>query len=252
MHPFPFNDRRMIVGRDRECWLGNRRLGSSDVAKVLGIAPDSHGGQWRVLRRMLRAPSYDTWTAGKARGHRWERTALIAYGEQHDEIVEVRQPRQWATYVGPVEWSTSTPDAFACDVRDGWGLVEIKTARDTSTWGDPGPIERWTDEAAQLVPPHYALQVYHQLWTIDAPWCDLVMLSPYYDLRRYRIHRDRDVAKGITIGAKGKVTSTRSAGRKRLDKRRMLEDHPELKTLFDEYTTTGAPSVTIRVTGLDS
>lgn len=176
--------------RSRDGWLSRRRIGSSDVAKILGLSSFGTGFDvWTRLsgRARPRAPQ----TEDQTRGHEWERTALLAYGEQTETIREVLAPGPYDLHVGPEAWATATPDGYARDEFAGWGLVEAKTDRHAGgKWGESGDVPEWNAAAAERVRPDYAVQVYHQLWVTGAPWCDLVVLGPFYDLRRYRIWRD--------------------------------------------------------------
>ena len=171
--------------RDRDDWLRHRRIGSSDVAKLSG--PEESRRDWSVWARLTgRLQSRST--SDTRRGHAFEPDVLRLYGEQTGYRVVV--PTRDTLYLGPEDWGTSTPDGFADD-GDEWGLVEAKTDRlASSKWGEPGIIERWSRGASARVRPDYALQVYHQMWALDAPWCDLAVLTPFYELLVYRLMRD--------------------------------------------------------------
>lgn len=192
--PFPFRERYQAFA-DRESWLAGRRIGSSDIAKILGVSTLKGATPWSVWNRFHGVGRRSSATEDQVRGHTWERTTLIQYGEGSPSILEVRGlPTEHGLYLGPEDWATATPDAFALDHEAGWGLVEAKTDRHASwKWGEPGTIEQWTEDAAQRVRPDYALQAYHQMWVLDAPWVDLVVLGPFYDLRVFRLLRDHEL-----------------------------------------------------------
>lgn len=86
-------------------------------------------------------------------------------------------------------WATCSPDAWAYGA-EGWGLVEVKTSVKPADWGEPGVYR--PDEAAGHVPPNYLLQVAWALEVTGLPWCDLVAMMPWYDLRVYRIYADAE------------------------------------------------------------
>jgi predicted phage-related endonuclease len=183
-------------------WLARRRIGSSDIAKILGRS--SFGTSWDVWRRLHGLATPRPATEAQTRGHAWERTCLVQYGESQPQITEVRAPGRWDLHQGPEPWATASPDGYAYDHELAtWGLVEAKTDRNADHWGEPGIVARWDDEAAARVRSDYALQVYWQLWVVGAPWCDLAVLLPFYDLRVYRLVRDREVEAALvdTVGA---------------------------------------------------
>lgn len=185
--------RRTLTHRTREEWLASRRIGASDVAKVLGIS--QWGGPWDVWRRLTHPAPASSATASQSRGHTWEPVVLDLYRDQAD--LEVKRPPPFTIWAGPEEWASVTPDAFAMDrklpVELRLGLAEAKTDVHFELWGDPCEIERWTPECAAIVRPDYAVQGYTQLHGTDQPWVDLAVLLPYYELRVFRLWRDPEV-----------------------------------------------------------
>lgn len=182
--------KREFASRDE--WLAARRIGASDVAKILGVSP--YGTAWDVWRRLHGHARRETGAADKARGHQFEWIALKAYGIAHDRVTQGLP--QHALYVGAEPWATATPDAFAFDATLGqWGLVEAKTDRNANgRWADEDTlVERWSEDAAGALPRQYALQGYAQLWVLDAPWVDVACLTPFYELRTIRLLRDLEV-----------------------------------------------------------
>ncbi len=177
----------------REAWLAARRLGSSDVAAILGLS--SFRGPfdvWMTLRGEEPKPE----TADQRRGKRWERIVLAEYQDQTGN--EVFTWPDWTMFHGDIEWETSTPDAAARDSdTDETGLVEAKTDRRSRLWGESSTLERWHAGAERLVRPDYAVQCYHQLLVTGAPWCDLAVLLPSYELRVYRLFPDHAVEREL-------------------------------------------------------
>lgn len=178
--------------RSREAWLAARRLGSSDAAAILGVS--SMRGPWDVFLDLQgRAPKPES--ADQARGKRWEIRVLEDYAYETGRRVLLLPG--WTMWTKPDRnWSTSTPDALAEDGGE-LGLVEAKTDRRSSRWGPSTEIERWETGAELVVRPDYALQCYHQLWVTGAPWVDLAVMLPTYELRVYRLWPDPSVEREL-------------------------------------------------------
>lgn len=174
----------------REAWLRRRKIGASDVAKILGVSP--YGSVWDVWTRLVGQAASEKQNSDMARGHRWEPIVLDLY--QAETGNQVKRPKAHTLWEGPERWASATPDGF---VVDGWGLVEAKTDRHADKWGDPAVIERWSDGCERIVRSDYALQCYAQMHVIDRPFVDLAVLLPFYELRVYRIHRDLEVEAAI-------------------------------------------------------
>lgn len=186
----------------REEWLGARRIGASDVAKILGVSP--HGTAWDVWRSLRGEKRDRSGLADKARGNRFEWMALKAYGMAHNRATQGLPPH--ALFVGSERWATATPDAFAFDAQLGqWGLVEAKTDRHAhGRWSEEDlQIERWSEDYATALPREYALQGYAQLWVLDAPWVDVACLTPFYELRTVRLLRDLEVEAALVGALRG-------------------------------------------------
>ena len=178
--------------RSRDAWLAARRLGSSDAAAILGVS--SMRGPWDVwLDLQGRPPSPET--ADQTRGKRWEIRVLEDYAYETGRRVLLLPG--WTMWTKPDKnWSTSTPDALAEDGGE-LGLVETKTDRRSSRWGPSTEIERWEPGAELIVRPDYAVQCYHQLWVTGAPWVDLAVMLPTYELRVYRLWPDPSVEREL-------------------------------------------------------
>lgn len=178
----------------REAWLGARRIGSSDVATLLGVGPteddDAKKSPWDVLLRLRGEARRDRPTRDTRRGVTLEPRILRAYAAATGRDVRPTPPH---TLWFRDDWASATPDA-----RDELGVVEAKSDRNPWRWGEPTTIERWGHEAAQHVRPDYFLQIAHQMFVLDAPVGHLAVLLPGEDpflpeLRVYRIERDREL-----------------------------------------------------------
>jgi predicted phage-related endonuclease len=180
--------------RSREEWLQHRRIGSSDVAAILGLS--RYRGPWEVLERLRGEAPFEPSTPDQERGRRLEPVVLRRYAQACG--LEVT-PTPAHTLYTREDWASATPDALA---RGGL-VIEAKTDRHASRWGEPATIERWTPDAERVVRGDYYLQVAHQLWVLDAPAADLAVLVPGDDpflpeLRVYRILRDRELEARLT------------------------------------------------------
>lgn len=187
----------------REEWLGARRLGSSDVAPVLGVsvydpASEFHKTAWHVWEAKLGlapAERYDDQVHAR-RGQRREPQVLDAYERLLGE--RLHRPRGFELYRRE-GWATSTPDALRPRARRS---VEAKTDRRRERWGPAQRIDRWEPGCEAIVRPDHYLQAMHQVWTLDLEGADLVVLLPpdpdgddpfANELRVYELDRDDEL-----------------------------------------------------------
>lgn len=184
----------------REDWLKHRKIGASDIAKVLGVSP--YGSAWDVYARLVKPPTErPPQTADMARGHRWEPIILDLYEAETGR--RVLRPKANTLWEGPEAWASATPDGFVVDKDGTWGLIEAKTDRNPEKWGDPCTIDGWEPGAERIVRSDYALQCYAQMHVIDRPFVDLTVLLPSYEMKVFRIVRDLEVENAIVeaVGA---------------------------------------------------
>jgi predicted phage-related endonuclease len=184
----------------RSEWAKARRIGASDVAKILGVSP--YGGPWDVWMRLHGRDTRGPMTDDQARGHLWEPTVIDLY--RRSTGFDVRAVEGEPILIdGPEPWSTVSPDGFVLDAGE-TGLCEAKTDRFGGHWGESREVERWDHAALEgVIRPDYALQCYAQMFGADVPFVDLVVLLPFYELRSYRLWRDPDVEAELvdTLGA---------------------------------------------------
>lgn len=183
---------------DRETWLAHRRIGSSDVAALLGLS--HYSGPWDVYERLVLGAPPDEPSPEQLRGVRLEGRVLATYAQVTGRRVQRTPPH---TLYTREDWSTSTPDA-----RSDERLVEAKTDRNAHRWGPEERIRRWEPGVEQIVRPDYWLQVQHQLWTLDERVADLAVLLPGEDpflpeLRVYTIDRDEDAVERLVERLRG-------------------------------------------------
>jgi putative phage-type endonuclease len=185
--------------RSHEAWLRARRIGSSDVAPILGLSP--YRSAWDVYERLVHGRQEDAGDAAR-RGQLLEPYVLRRYSAETGRPVRRAPP---FTLFDRDEWATATPDAFGDDEVP---VVEAKTDRHRERWGEPTTITRWEPATEKIVRPDYYLQVQHQLFVLDAPAADLAVLLPGDDpflpeLRVYRIERDLEVEAALVERLRG-------------------------------------------------
>jgi len=126
-------------------------------------------------------------------------------GQWHSDQLGIEgalQP-ETAIFTNPkYPWLSCTPDElFLADqalraIPGNVALNEIKSSRDDGIWGATGTlIERWTDQAGEVVPPYYALQAYAQMMVLGAPYCDITVLISWFGFKfkTFRLMADQDV-----------------------------------------------------------
>lgn len=194
--------------RDRDAWLQSRRqpdtIGASEAAMALGISP--YGTPW-ALWELKRAPTEGARSSVLQRGHRWESAVVAEYAEESGCAVVTPRELYGADLVvlanARTPWLRETPDAFARDPHDSrLGQIEAKTAMHAHAWTPErgAVIERWDDAYAEIVPAHYAVQGYVQLYATGLPWVDLCALVPaggWLQVRWIRLLRDETTQEAL-------------------------------------------------------
>lgn len=164
---------------DREAWLQERKkgIGGSDVAGILGLSKwstpysvyaDKRGEseQSETNVDMLIGTMLEPWLFEE-----YKRVTGLDVEKVTDILFDAEYPFLLANVDG------LRPDR----------VVEFKTARDDSDWGDPG-----TDQ----IPPAYLLQCQHYMRVTNRPMCDLGVLfknARVPEIVLYRIERDDDL-----------------------------------------------------------
>lgn len=172
---------------DHAAWLDGRRagIGGSDVGAILR-ADGAFGNPWKVYNSKVSAAERRS-NADTRRGNAFEAAVIETYaGETGATIVRPKVPTIYRHPVHP--WALASVDAWTAD----GGIVEAKTDRDGRGWGPSQEIPAWVDGCEDIVRVSYALQCYWYLEVTGAPWCDLVVLLPRFEIATYRIHRDED------------------------------------------------------------
>jgi len=173
---------------DRAAWLSGRSdptaIGASEAAAILGVHP--HLDAWALWDRKVNGVSRDDTSAVLGRGQRWESVVLAEYADASGNRIQepgayFGKPGYLVTVANDAfPWLRSSPDSFAWH-GDVIGHVEAKTAMHREGWSPDGGVvvDQWSDEAATVLPPHYALQGYCQLAATDMPWNDVCALVPF-------------------------------------------------------------------------
>lgn len=164
---------------DRAAWLEERKkgIGGSDVAGILGLS------KWST--------PYSIYADKRGESEQTETNVDMLIGTMvepwlFDEYKRVTgldvQKVSNILYDAEYPFLLANVDGLLDD-----RVVEFKTARDDSEWGDPG-----TDQC----PASYVLQVQHYMRVANRPMCDLGVLfknSRTPEIVLYRIERDDDL-----------------------------------------------------------
>jgi predicted phage-related endonuclease len=183
----------------REAWLASRdplSIGASEAAMALGVSP--YGGPWDLYERKHGAIQPDS--PQMARGRKWEARVLEDYAEAAEvQIVDPAihfsgKPGIVTMAHSDFPWLRCSPDSLSRS-NGVLGGVEAKTATDAGAWTpEKGMVlDRWTDDAATMIPAHYAVQVYVSLEISGLPYWDLCALVPaagWLEVRWVRVMRD--------------------------------------------------------------
>lgn len=167
---------------DRAAWLEARRqgLGGSDAAPALGLSK---------------------WTS-----------PLVLYLDKIGELSSIEsEPMRWGTAVEPIirqryaddnrqdierppmlrhpkhQWMLGNVDGLIGKDK----ILEIKTARTSEGWGEPGSDE---------IPDEYMLQVQHYLCVTHRVVADIAVLIGGSDYRVYTVEADREIAEMLLDG----------------------------------------------------
>lgn len=163
-----------MTATERTAWLESRRngVGSSDVAKILGLSP--WGTALDVYASKVDLCGDEAMTPPQEWGIRLEAPIAGAvmdhYGWTLEKVPTVRHRDH--------DFLIASADRVNQDRE----VVEIKTSRVGQGWGDPETAD---------VPEHYWVQVQHQLEVLEVDVAWVFVLVGGSDFRRYRVPRDR-------------------------------------------------------------
>lgn len=162
------------VTRDRHLYLG-----SSDAAPAMNLSP------WRS--------AVELWLEKRRRAAPIEETAAMRWGKLLEPLLRqeyadltgrrVRVPPERIPHP-ELSFIAAHPDGITEDRR----LLELKTARTSEGWGEPGSDE---------IPEYYTIQVQHLLMVAQLPVADVAVLFGGSDFQLYEVPADRELQDGI-------------------------------------------------------
>lgn len=184
------------------------RIGGTSAVSMLGIAPESWEsaslwGMWSDAHGERVPADFDT--SVLVRGRVCEPALLELYA--HRTGAKVR-PMGGTVIVDPdYPWMVGSLDAVV--KRDEVGGGEVKSdgrfdARDH--WGEDGTvIHLWSEDAAYLLPPYYAVQTYWYMGIArNIPWFDFIV-----GLRGHRADDLMMSTVATVLGAQSRATANR-------------------------------------------
>ena len=212
MIEIPIPQERVHVYNNRQEWLDARTdsehaIGGSAVARILGISP--HGGPWSVWSEWHgeRRRTNDDIEKTLRRGRALENVALSLGAEDFGLHLELPRniyaggnPEAEIVINGDEPWMRVTPDAFGVCLASNMVIgAEAKTSGIPEDWGESCEIVQWGEGAENLLPPHYAVQVYWYLEATKLPAWDLcaLILNRGMTIKRFRLWADHDVQKRL-------------------------------------------------------
>ena len=162
---------------DRPQWLEERRkgIGGSDIAAILGLNP------WKTPYRVYQEKRKEV--------EDWQGNEATEWGKRIEPAI-----RQW--YSDTTGRAVRIPDKILCHSKypfmlaslDGYTddgrVVEIKTARSTKGWGEPGTNE---------IPDYYALQVQHYMLITGFEVCDVPVSIGGGSPELYEVPADKEL-----------------------------------------------------------
>ena len=176
-------------------WLEERQgyIGSSDIARLLRIAPDTWGGPYAVWREKTHPVDDYEFDLGD-RGYwglKLEPLIALRYGEFRN--CEVRPWSQDHAALMPSEdhaHCACTPDWYAPAMQQGQveHVIECKTVSSyqAGAWGPSGA------DAEDAVPPHYIAQVRWQMGVLGMQESVICALIGGNDWRWYDVFQDQE------------------------------------------------------------
>ena len=161
----------------RSEWLAARQtgIGGSDVAAILGLS------KWRTPLSVYLEKRGESAPQDDNESMLWGRVLEPVIRQQYADRTgrAVRVPSELIRSAAR-PWMIANLDGMT----DCGRVVEIKTARTSMGWGDPG-----TDE----IPNDYLLQVQHYMAVTGFPVCDVAVLIGGSDFRMYEVPADLEL-----------------------------------------------------------
>lgn len=167
-----------MTAQERTDWLKRRQtgIGGSDVAAILGL---SHfKTPLEIYESKIEEVPTESHGPLLEWGHRLEPVIRQAYSDATGLSV-VTPEKTFRSEEHP--FMIADVDGICSDGR----ILEIKTARTSLGWGEPG-----TDE----IPEQYLTQVQHYMTVLKARLCDVAVLIGGSDFRIYTVMDDPELA----------------------------------------------------------
>ncbi|MBB4969111.1 putative phage-type endonuclease [Saccharothrix violaceirubra] len=185
---------------------------------MIGLSPyESRFSLWHKKKGLI-PPTSDN------EPMRWgrilESPIATVFAEQHPDA-RVRRTGSWVNRARP--WQLATPDRLV-SLPDERVLLEIKTAHDTTGWGEPG-----TDD----IPVYYRAQVLWQLDTLGLSRAFVAVLIGGSEYREYLVSYAADEVELLRAAAREFLDSLDRGERPNLDEhavtyRAVRELHPQI------------------------
>lgn len=168
----------------RMTWLGKRRIGSSDMAAILGLS--SFQTALNVYLRLTGQAHEDKQQPWQEWGLRHEPTIKAAYEELTGrQLVKLTAPDE--VLVHPEhDWMTATPD-YACPAEK--LLAEIKTINQFQARRKADQGDGWGEPGTDQCPREVIIQAQHQMAITGYEAADFPVLIGLSDFRVYRTIR---------------------------------------------------------------
>lgn len=156
-------------------WL--RVVSASKVPAILGVSPwESPFSMWHHMRgEGVRAEG----SQPQKRGQFLENGVLDWFFAEHPELTQTARQVRFDLD----DWAIATVDATATS-DDGLTIVECKTTTSMDEWGEPG-----TD----VIPAHYAAQVFFQLALSGARGAWVTVLGPFMRREDYYVPSNPEI-----------------------------------------------------------
>lgn len=167
------------INEDREAWLKQRGIGSSDISVILGSNP--YGKKPDLIARLRGSGQPIPQSRAMKIGHLLEDDIVSLL---RDEFSHYDMWQPFSLYCHPTkDFATASPDVFFTEDRDlgAQGIMELKAI------GCNG-AKQWSSKP----PLHYVEQLKWQLGVIGLPKGYLVALLGGQELRIYQYSHDEE------------------------------------------------------------
>jgi putative phage-type endonuclease len=190
-----------VVERNREAWKRQRRQGitASEIASVLGIAPDEWQGPFALYHSKVTGQDYRDDSEAMMRGRILEPYVLERFAQARPDL----SIRPGGLYChGDRSWQMATFDALVEDepdrlvwTRDKAGIFNTLKPAQAKT---SGTVEGYGEDGTSVIPGYYRAQA---LWEMDTAQADTVYVPVLFmvpwRVRVFVLHRDTEAQRDI-------------------------------------------------------